>query len=297
MNQMTLIWGHGPKIAFYRALITWMILLLVYACFQFLWQVVNQANNYQGPVYTLYPSSASNPTISRVSNWSVTITRGIVGIAIGLLITKIGHKKAVIFAFSMIFLSIPFIFTPYMKDSMINNSNMDENATSQFSYALFIIFRLFLAVGGTAITILQAPIIAKFFLSAKKRNTAIKIGNVPAQAAGIIASLIFIKQVVGNPGIVAKNWQLVSGIIMILIVVLFIIYLIIGMHFKLGAANKVEKTHLSEADSKQNSMLWLLKQPKIMIFILAGMFSLYAGIEPGSGVLSNFWQTTTITFT
>lgn len=279
------------KIALTRALITWIILLLTYACFQFLWQVVNQANNYQGPVYDLYPSSASNPTISRVSNWSVTITRGCVAVLIGGLITKIGHKKAVIFSFLMIFLSIPFIFTPAMKEAMIKDK-ISESTASQTSYALFILFRIFLAVGGTAITILQAPIIAKFIVNPKRRNTAIKLGSVPAQVVGIIASLIFINGVVkiGAAG-VASQWKMISGIIMGFVGVLFIIYLFMGMHFKLRN-NSVNKTQLSEADEEKNTIIWLIKQPRVMIFLMAGMFSLYAGIEPGSGVLSNFWKTT-----
>lgn len=281
-----------PKIAFTRALITLIILWMVYACFQFSWQVVNQASNYSGPVYTLWPSSASNPTISRVSNWSVTITRGLVAIAIGLVITKIGHKKACIFAFSMMLLSFPFILTPQIKMSLLK-SNMNEETASQLSYSLFVIFRIFLSIGGTAIMIAQTPVIAKFFVNPKSRNAAVKCGNIPAQAAGILASLIFINGVVKiGASQVAANWQLISGIVLFIVLALFITYLFIGMHFNISD-KKVVKTELNDADKEKNSMLWLIKQPKVIIFLAAGMFSLYAGIEPGSGVLSNFWKTTT----
>lgn len=282
-----------PKIAFTRALITLLILWLVYACFQFSWQVVNQANNYVGPVYTLWPSSASNPTISRVSNWSVTITRGCVAVLIGLLINRLGHKKACIFGFSMVLLSFPFILTLQMKLAMTSNG-MGEEIASQFSYALFVIFRIFLSIGGTAIMILQAPVIAKFFTNLKARNAAVKTGNVPAQAAGILASLIFINGVVkAGASSVAANWQLISWIILGIILFLFVVYLFIGMHFKVNN-NKTttNKQTLEEAKTSENSFKWLLKQSKVLIFLAAGTFTLYAGIEPGSGILSNFWKTT-----
>lgn len=285
-----------PKIAFIRALITWLILLFVYACFQFLWQIVNQASNYSGPVFELYPSSASNPVISRVSNWSVTITRGLVAVLIGMFISKIGHKKAVIFAFSMILISFPFILTPLMKQSMISNG-MSQLSASEFSYGLFIVFRIFLAIGGTAITILQAPIIAKFFASVpRRRNLAIKLGSIPAQLAGILASLIFIdgiaKALAGSALNIANDWKLISAIVLIMVLVLFVFYLFIGMHFKLSD-NSGKQTNLQDADAEQNKISWLLKQPKVLLFTIGATFSLYAGIEPGSGVLSNFWQTTT----
>lgn len=288
-----------PKIVMTRAVITWVMLLLLYTCFQFSWQIVNQANNYQGPVYDLYPSSASDPMISRVSNWSVTITRGIVAIALGLLITKIGHKKAVIFAVSMVLLSFPALLAPFMKTSMVQNSGMSEIQASKFSYALFIIFRIFLAIGGTTINILQAPLIAKFFVSAKQRNMAVKINNVPAQVAGILASVIFINvvanaltnQVTNGQIEMSKNWQLISGIVLIIVFAILVAYLFIGMHFKLGNHSQ-KQTELSQADKKQNSFLHLLKQPKVIFLTLAMVFLMYAGVEPGSGVLANFLKTT-----
>lgn len=290
-----------PKIAMTRAISTWIMLLMLYTCFQFLWQVVNQANNYQGPVYELYPSSASNPMISRISNWSITITRGIVAIGLGLLITKIGHKKAVIFAVGMILLSFPALLTPMMKESMINNSGMSINSASQTSYGLFIVFRIFLAIGGTTINILQAPLIAKFFISKKQKNTAVKINNVPAQVAGILASLIFIgaiSQTLTHAAteslgqiLMSQKWILISGVVLGIVFAILMVYLFVGMHFTLKT-NQQDKKELRDADSKKNSLGFLLKQPKVIFFTLSMVFLMYAGVEPGSGVLSSFWKTT-----
>ena len=284
-----------PKIVMTRAVITWVMLLLLYTCFQFSWQIVNQANNSQGPVYQLWPSSASDPMVSRISNWSVTITRGIVAIGLGLLVTKIGHKNAVIFAVSMVLLSFPALLTPFIKSSLTDN-NVSEVTSSKISYVLFIIFRIFLAIGGTAINILQAPLIAKFFVTTKQRNMTVKINNVPAQVAGILASVIFIKgvanELAGSVENMSKNWQLISGVVLGIVLVILIAYLFIGMHFKLKTNDSVKKTELSQADKKQGSLFTILKQPKVIFFTLGLIFLMYAGIEPGSGVLSNFLKTT-----
>lgn len=285
-----------PKIVMTRAVLTWIMLLVLYTCFQFSWQIVNQANNFQGPVYQLYPNSASDPMISRISNWSITLTRGFTAIILGLLITKIGHKNAVIFSIGMILCSFPALLTPLMKQSMIDSgAGLDQASLS--SYVLFIIFRIFLAVGGTTINILNAPLIAKFFISQKQRNMAVKINNVPAQIAGILASVIFIEVVAESitgaaAGSVAmsQNWQLISGVVLGIVAVVLVAYMFIGMHFRLSTP-KTEKTEFTEAD-KGNGLLKLLKQPKVIFFTLAMVFLMYAGVEPGSGVLSSFWKTT-----
>lgn len=291
-------WTYGPevseRVAFARAMISIILLWLVYAAFQYSWQLVNQANSFGGPVYTLWPASQSDPTINRVSNWSITILRGFVAVAISLLVTKIGHKNACIFAMAMILSSFPFILTPLMKDRMIANGT-DENVASEASYSLFIIFRLFLSVGGTAIMILQAPLIAKFFLRPKTRNAVAKCVNIPANATGVLCSMLFFNGVVAStatmtgPQLVASQWQLISGVFLIIVLVMFAAYMLVGMEFGVkGAGQKVEA--LSDADAHKNSFKWMFKQPHILMMLLAATFALYAGIEPGSGLLANFWK-------
>lgn len=154
-----------PKIVMTRAVITWVMLLLLYTCFQFSWQIVNQANNSQGPVYQLWPSSASDPMVSRISNWSVTITRGIVAIGLGLLVTKIGHKNAVIFAVSMVLLSFPALLTPSIKIT-------DARIPATWAGTLLIFTVIFLclvvtknfAINGACKIFIAVPPIAKNIL-------------------------------------------------------------------------------------------------------------------------------------
>lgn len=281
------------KIAFQRAMISIVLLWLVYAAFQYSWQLVNQANSFGGPVYDLWPASASNPTINRVANWSITIARGLVAVGVSLLAIKMGHKKATLFAMVMILCSFPFILTPMMKQAMIANRSNDETA-SQAAYALFIIFRLFLSVGGTAIMILQAPLIAKFFLKPKTRNAVAKCCNIPANVTGVLCSMLFfngiVKATAAQSGqVVAGQWQLISGIFLIIVLGLFVVYLVVGMEFDIKQT-KNQPTNFGDETAASATLKWMFKQPHIMMMLVAAIFALYAGIEPGSGLLANFWK-------
>lgn len=275
------------KVVMTRALLMFACMLLAYAVFQFSWQVTNQANSTgNGPVAALYPTSVSNPLIARISNWSITLTRGCTAVLLGLLINKIGHKNGVIFGLGMMIFSFPYLLTPFIREQMIN-SNIDVTTASQVSYGLFIVFRMFLAIGGTSILVYITPIIAKFFYYPKYRNACTKITTAPAQLAGIIASLILIDKTTKVK--ISGDWQLIGGILVGITLLILIVYLIIGMHFKISdSSNKNTQEFMDQ--KQQNKLSSLLKQPKVWILLIISAFSLYAGIEPASGVLSNFWN-------
>lgn len=192
----------------------------------------------------LYPTSVSNPLVARVSNWSITLTRGCTAVLLGILINKVGHKNGVIFGLGMMILSFPYVLTPFMKNSMLENG-LDELTASQISYGIFIVFRMLLAVGGTSILVYITPIIAKFFYYPKYRNTCTKITTAPAQLAGIIASLIFIDKATKIK--ISGDWQLIGGILIGITLLLLIVYLFIGMHFRLSDnSNKDTKEFLDQ---------------------------------------------------
>lgn len=269
-----------------RALIMFTCLLLGYAIFQLAWNSVNQANSTgHGPVNSLYPTSAADPTISRISNWSVTITRGATAVLIGLLINKIGHKNGVIFGFSLMILSLPFAFTMEMKESMLN-SGISEEVASKTSYGIFIVFRLFLAVGGTCVLICTAPIIARFFATPKQRNVCAKVTTAPAQLAGIVASLLFVNAATKNG--IAGQWNIIGIALIGVVAVLLGVYLVFGIAFKVSQPQSGQQKEL--ADQVKASSIY--KDKRMWLVVIASSFSLYAGIEPASGVLNNFWNRT-----
>ncbi len=270
--------------------------LLGYALFQLAWNSVNQANSIgAGPVADLFPTSATDPSIARISNWSVTLTRGFAAIFVALLVYKVGHKNGVIIGFSLMVISIPFVFTRAMKSSMLTNG-VDELTASQASYSIFLIFRIFLAIGGTAVLIYTTPIISKFFTDPKQRNTAVKFSNAPAQIAAVIASIIFINAATARG--IAGDWPLIGGIIIGSLAACLVLYLYLGMQFPL--VNPVKTvTQLSDAhvaDPKkanaENKMSYLLKQPRVYALFIGFAFLTYISIEPSSGVLVNFWNRT-----
>ncbi|WP_156933120.1 hypothetical protein [[Mycoplasma] testudinis] len=289
-KQSWRLWHYNPnmdkRVMKIRAWIMFSMILLVYAMFQLAFNSVNQANSTgNGPVATLYPLSATDPTISRISTWSITLARGVTAVSLGFLVQKIGHKNGIIFALGLMILSLPFVFTPEMRSSLLAHGSSPSEA-SQISYGLFLLFRIFLAIGGTATLIYSAPVIAKFFVEPKQRNAAVKFSSAPAQLAGIIASLLFIDQVTRFN--IAGNWTVIGGVIIGIVILSLIVYLIFGMEFKLST-----RTHNSkqiEDKVTEDKLGYVLKQRRVWFLCLAGAFTLYAGIEPASGVLSNFWN-------
>lgn len=299
----------NEKIIQIRAIIMFCCLLLGYAIFQLSWNSVNQANSTgNGPVATLYPVSVADPTISRVSNWAVTLTRGCTAVLLGLLVNRIGHKNGVIVGFSMMICSLPFVFTPQMKDAMIwqmaptevvTKDNLSEwlkttdgvaaeLTASKISYGLFIVFRLFLAVGGTSILIYTAPIVAKFFAAPKARNACTKLGTVPAQFAGIIASLLFVNAATARG--IAGQWQVIGGALIGVVALLLIVYLFVGMHFRINDKPKEAQQQLMDTTPIKATSIF--KDYRLWILLFGSAFTLYAGIEPASGVLNNLWTRT-----
>ncbi|WP_169734577.1 hypothetical protein [[Mycoplasma] testudinis] len=273
-----------------RAWIMFLTILVVYAMAQLAFNSVNQANSTgNGPVATLFPLSATDPSIARISTWSIPLTRGITSVLLGLLLHKIGHKNGIIFAFSLMIISLPFVFTPEIKQSLLSQG-ISEDIASRASYGLFLVFRIFLAVGGPASLIYTAPLIVKFFVEPKQRYAASKITNAPAEIAGIVASLLFINAMTRDG--IAGQWTLIGGVIIGVIILGMIVYLIFGMQFNIKTPNHNSIFIEDKAPESKNQFSFILKQRRVWVLCLATAFSLYVIVEPASGVLSNFWNRT-----
>lgn len=268
------------------------IILLGYFIFQFLWNSANQANSTgNGPTSNLFPLSGSDPSISRITNWAVTLTRAVFAVLLGFLILKIGHKAAVLIFLGLIIISFPYLLTPNMHEALSQSNPNNEYANQQISYAIFLIFRIFLTIGGTGILISSASVISKFFTVARQRNFAIKLSTVPAQVATIVASLLFIDA--ASKIKIAGQWTIIGGVLIAIAFVLFLIYLLIGVNFNLQNKTKGKTSpvdfHQVNPDIGLKS---ILSQKRTWFLLIGGIFMLYTGIEPASGILNNLWLRT-----
>lgn len=268
------------------------IILIGYFIFQFLWNSANQANSTgNGPTSNLFPLSGSDPSISRITNWAVTLTRAVFAVLLGFLILKIGHKAAVLIFLGLIIISFPYLLTPNMHEALSQSNPNNEYANQQISYAIFLIFRIFLTIGGTGILISSASVISKFFTVARQRNFAIKLSTVPAQVATIVASLLFIDA--ASKIKIAGQWTIIGGVLIAIAFVLFLIYLLIGVNFNLQNKTKGKATptdfHQVNPDTGLKS---ILSQKRTWFLLIGGIFMLYTGIEPASGILNNLWLRT-----
>lgn len=284
--------GLNKKILMTRIIIMFAIILVGYFVFQFLWNSANQANSTgNGPTSNLFPLSGSDPSISRITNWAVTLTRAVFAVLLGFLILKIGHKAAVLIFLGLIIISFPYLLTPNMHEALSQSNPDNEYANQQISYAIFLIFRIFLTIGGTGILISSASVISKFFTVARQRNFAVKLSTVPAQIATIVASLLFIDA--ASKIKIAGQWTIIGGVLIGITFVLFLIYMLIGVNFNLQ-----NKTKGKEAASNFNEVnpntgfKSILSQKRTWFLLIGGIFMLYTGIEPASGVLNNLWLRT-----
>lgn len=276
--------------AFARTALTLGLLWAAYACFQFAWQLVSQANNYEGAVYWLWPSAAADPSIARIPSWNMTLVRGLCALPFLLLARRIGHKGACIVALGLMVASFPFLLTPEIRYAMLG---VGEQAASRTAFALFLVFRLPLAAGATGIVVLQGPLIARCLTG--PRAKALTSGGVdaPACTASLLCSLVFIDGVVraasGTGGsLLGRDWREASAALIGIVALAFLAYLFVGMRFSVMRA-PARQTHLGDADA--GGCRRMLKDPRVVGLLVAGTLMLYAAIEPGSGIMGNYWRT------
>ncbi|KAF7378534.1 hypothetical protein HZH68_017181 [Vespula germanica] len=73
--------------------------------------------------------------------------RGIGSVLVALLLAKFAHKYTTIIAIAMTLVGIPAAFMP----------------AAGYGYALFLVLRTIMAIGGTTLIILTQPVVANFF--------------------------------------------------------------------------------------------------------------------------------------
>ena len=208
--------NYDDKFSHKRMVFLWMIILSGYLLFIIQWYSIQ---NF-APGYEKIIGKLDEPALNAIPNWTITLMRGIGSILAGWIIVKVGHKYSVIIALSLMVISFPFIIVAKIPiGEMVNNIR-------PINFSLFVIFRLFLAIGGTSLITYTNSIIAK--MSQNKKSLFVNINAFGFNAGAFFANIFFvfgISKFVNNNDI--WMWILLSFVF--LVVILLILYIIFGV--------------------------------------------------------------------
>ncbi|WP_027119414.1 hypothetical protein [[Mycoplasma] testudinis] len=236
-----------------------------------------------GLIYQIFPNGVSL-TISRATNWSLTIGRGIGAIFFGWLITRLNHKYSVLIALGLMVAAFPYLLAPYAIQRDANGTITNSSGV----YAMFIVFRILMALGGTTLISYTNGVIATYCKAKAKTFSSLNV--FPANLASIIGSIFLTSSTI--TAAIGLNWQVFGGVLEIIMGILFVSYSLVGKKIDL-TAKKIQLEHdMSQKNLRPkstNPMLEVLRKKEVYFFLIGAMFLSYITVEPGTNILANFW--------
>lgn len=278
-----------------KLVLLWALIIIGYFMFVIQWYSIS---NFQGG-----PSNGGwgeaffdkNPTaiVQSAPNWLITFGRAIGSFFAGYLIAKIGHKYAVCTVMSLMIISFPFIIVAQNSDwnifSIKGGASVDpDSGVAIIGYSLFLIFRIFLAIGGTTLITYTNSIIAK--MESAKKPTYMNINQLGFNLGALIANIFFV-----IPGLFAVvNNQIVWTSILSSFVVLIFITLICYLIFGVEMVSRETKKNI--VNHNQLSFTSLSKEKDTWIFGATFAIWIIAAVFLNSGTMRQFIEQSPINF-
>lgn len=253
------------------------LILLSYFIFGIAWVgVANLRGNADGGWLATYFNGNANKVVEQIVNYVISFMGGIGSILAGHFLVKFGHKYAVIISISLISIAI---IAPWL--------HQDVEGSDYLGFALFIIARLFMSLGGTIVIIYIQPIIARYINDRKIKTKLSAITPLGYNAAVIISYLIIsispqVSQALFN------NWQLVTACFALPIIPLLILYWIKAENFQElpNPENGQEKSWTMKDAFKDKRVLIL--SGIYMIWIIIAIIPIYLFPTMFSGLNDSF---------
>ncbi|WP_156933087.1 hypothetical protein [[Mycoplasma] testudinis] len=235
-----------------------------------------------GFIYQFFPHGVSL-TVSRGTNWSITIGRTIGTFFFGWLITKINHKYTVLTAFGLIVLSFPYLLAPLA----IHTDGNGIITNSSGVYVMFILFRVMFAFGGSAIISYANSVIATNCSKDATKFSTVSVLLINTSAA--TASIFLLSPIITLA--VGLNWQIFGGVVQVLFLIIFCLYWLLGkklnFHQKtINAEHEYAQKNLNHPS--KNIIRQLFKYKQTIPFLIAATFIGYVSVEPSTNILLNF---------
>ncbi|CBV67109.1 hexose phosphate transporter [Mycoplasma leachii] len=229
-------------------------------------------------------NNRSFQVLNQISNWSITLGRAIGSVLIALLLAKFAHKYTTIIALGMTLAGIPAAFMP----------------ATRSGYALFLILRTIMAIGGTTLVILTQPVVANFF-GAKQKSIVSQFG-IWFYPLGTIVSILpaFL---VSMPDSVRNQWQLIITLLAALNIIPLILFILIGTKFDIKKDEPKVKVNgwkiLGSYIKKKQTYAWVLLYGGwlcIAVFLTSLTIPIFNGLSGASGSFNKFIQGWQIAF-
>ncbi len=212
MKKITLSKSNN-KVAY--GFLLWSLVLLGYFLFIFNWVSMNTLAGKAGDegfgwLKLFFDKTPPHTTVQAV-NYTITVMRGLGSMGAGFLISKVGHKKAVLIAMALLSVALPTVFMGYIP--------------GQAGYSLFILGRMIMAIGGTVLIVYIQPIISRFF-DDKGRAKLSRINCLGFNLGAAIPLIIIC--IPGAQKFLSHHWQVYAGIISGLPILLLITYFLLA---------------------------------------------------------------------
>ena len=213
---------NKTKKDFSKGLLLWLLVLTGYFIFVFNWVIMNKlggnANDGTGWISEFFSSTPASTTTQAV-NYTITAMRGLGAVGAGFVIAKVGHKYAVIIALSLLSLALPSVFFARI-----------HNITG---YSLFIIGRMFMAIGGTVLIVYTQPIISRFF-NAKQKGIISSVNSTGFNIGAALPLILFMVPSIHDSMI--NNWEIWAAIVAGTPIILLVVYIFVGQDIDIKTA-------------------------------------------------------------
>ncbi|RXY97070.1 MFS transporter [Malacoplasma penetrans] len=223
-----------------RLVLMWSLILLGYFLFVVQWYSIS---NFAGGYTQNIGSVHNNPALAAMPNWTITLMRGIGSILAGWLLAKVGHRYAVITVLSLMVAAFPFIiFASVPGNELFPGAEYNSDGVYAGSFAFFLIFRLFLAIGGTTLITYTNSVIAK--MPTKDRPKFMTINQFGFNGGAFFANIFFcfgISQVING----TDAWIYILSTFVVLIAVILVLYFLWGKEVIPRATKGQNQTTLS----------------------------------------------------
>lgn len=260
-----------------RLVLMWALMFVGYFMFCLQWYSIS---NFSGGWGQAFFEDGQSTLVSSVPNWMITFGRSIGSILAGFFIAKFGHKYAVVFCLTLMVISFPYIIVA--QNQSWNSLSIKGGAsqvidhgkgTAVAGFSLFVIFRIFLAVGGTTLITYTNSVIAK--MPAEKRSSFITLNSFGFNGGAFFGSIFFVCKWVRSEVAKPEIWTSILSVFIVLIFFILIAYLIFGVEVvpkqlksTKNFSEKNEITFRSVLAKKENYVLYYM----FFVWLLAVVF-------------------------
>lgn len=219
------------EFSYKKLAVMWGLIFIGYFLFVVQWYSISNFAGGWGAAFFL--DGKQNELVASVPNWMITLGRSIGSVLAGYWIAKLGHKYAVCFVLALMVISFPFIIVAQNAEwnslSIAGESSTvgdSSGRTAVAGFSLFVIFRIFLAIGGTTLISYTNSVIAK--MPVEKKVGHMTLNQFAFNGGAFVANIFFV--IPGASDIVSKPavWTGILSAFVVLVAVILVCYFFIA---------------------------------------------------------------------